>query len=1053
MFGALLALAFAVAPAQDTARVVVVATTDVHGHATDRDYLAGTAFPGGLVRVAAVVDSLRKRYAGQLVVVDAGDLIQGDPFATFFATIAPRDPHPVLDAMNLVGYDAATPGNHEFNFGLATLHRAIAGAAFPYVSGNIRTLPADTGMFHPYVTVRRGAVRVAIAGFTTPGVMVWDRDSVRGRVRVDPIAKDAPRILREMRKDADLSVVLIHSGMDERSSYDTTGIGGENVAASLAAMPDKPDLVVVGHSHREMRDSVLNGVHFVQPRNWAQSVSVVHLTLVQDGRRWRVARVQADLVQLAKQAPSPRVAARLAGPDRQVRDWVDAPLGDAADSTSTRLARAEPTPLIQFINAVQRKRARSDLSATAAFSTRVMVQPGLLTLAKVAALYPYENTLRAVKLSGAALRAYLEQSARYFLVDAFGNVHLNDSIPGYNYDIVSGATYDIDLSRPVGDRIRNLAVRGRVVAPTDSFTLALNNYRQSGGGGFDMLRDAPLVYDKGESIRDLLVDAVRTANGFDPAKYRERNWRIVPETAAAQVRALFTDAPRLAAVGAPGGAGRPPAVAGDSIMLRILSINDLHGALEPKVYDWSKDRAVGGVAVLKAAFDSAEARCKCPTIRLDAGDEMQGTLISNLSWGRATVAALNAVGIQAAALGNHDFDWGPDTLRARMREAKYPWLAVNVIDSSTGVRADWVKGWTMLRVRNLNVAVVGFVTGETKGIVKADRVAGLQFPGGATLIKQALAEARAQQPDVTLLVAHSGSICNQDSCSGEILDLARELGPGSVDAIISGHTHRAIIDTSTGIPIIQARSSGTAFGVLDLIRRSDGTRGVQLELRTPYADEVTPDRAVTALLEQATAPSRAMAARVIARTKLPLPKSGEEGQYALGNLVADAQRTAARADVAVMNNTGIRGTGLAAGPITYEQAFGVNPFANEIVKLDVTGTVLKQVLERGVQGGTPSIHVSGLTMVYDSTRKAGDRVRSVRLADGRKFEPTRRYTLAINDFLAGGGSGYTMLPKVPVLGRFGTDLDAFVAYLSRLPQPVDAPDRPRVVQAGSAQTN
>jgi 2',3'-cyclic-nucleotide 2'-phosphodiesterase (5'-nucleotidase family) len=151
MLSPLFALALAAAPlqntVQDSAHVVLVATTDVHGHATHWDYLTDAPFAGGLARAGTVIDSLRRRYPGQLVVVDAGDLIQGEPFAAYAARIAPRDPHPVVEAMNIIGYDAATPGNHEFNFGLAVMRRAIAGAAFPYVSGNIYTLPADTLLY------------------------------------------------------------------------------------------------------------------------------------------------------------------------------------------------------------------------------------------------------------------------------------------------------------------------------------------------------------------------------------------------------------------------------------------------------------------------------------------------------------------------------------------------------------------------------------------------------------------------------------------------------------------------------------------------------------------------------------------------------------------------------------------------------------------------------------------------------------------------------------------------------------------------------------------
>src|SRR5262249_34330959 len=212
--------------------------------------------------------------------VDAGDLIQGDVFATYYGRIAPRDPNPAIDAMNAIGYDVATPGNHDFDYGVSVLQRAVASATFRYVSGNIRGLPGDTLEFAPYVVIVRAGIRIGVTGFTTPGVMVWDQKALRGRTRVAPIRESAARIIPDVRRESDLVVAVMHSGMNERSSYDTTGVGAENASAALAQLETRPDLVVVGHSHREMIDSVLGGVHFVQPKPYAQTLAVVHLDLV-----------------------------------------------------------------------------------------------------------------------------------------------------------------------------------------------------------------------------------------------------------------------------------------------------------------------------------------------------------------------------------------------------------------------------------------------------------------------------------------------------------------------------------------------------------------------------------------------------------------------------------------------------------------------------------------------------------------------------------------------------------------------------------------------------
>jgi 2',3'-cyclic-nucleotide 2'-phosphodiesterase/3'-nucleotidase len=543
--GLLLLAAFAAAP-PDTTHLVLVATTDVHGRAYGWDYVTDRPFGGGLARVATVVDSLRARYPGRVLMFDAGDLIQGDPFAAVAAADTTPGGNAVIRAMNLVGYDAATIGNHEFNWGLETLHRALGAARYPVVSGNIVALPGDTLLYRPYVVLERAGVRVGVSGFTTPGVMVWDRENVRGRVRVDPIEPRAGDVLRAVRRSADLSIVLIHSGMEGETSYDTTGIGPEDVAARLARLPDKPDLVVVGHSHREMRDSVLNGVHFIQPRNWAQGVAVMHVTLVRGDSGWRLVSWEGESVPLADVRPDPRITTALAGAHDSTRAWATRPLAVAPVAMPAVGGRAGPTPMVGFIHAAQKRRTGATLSVASTFNLAGGFPAGQVRRADVASIYPYENSLRAIRISGAALRALLERSAEYYQVDESGGISINPDMPGYNFDMISGATYEMDLSRPAGRRIRRLAVGGRAVKATDSFTLAINSYRQGGGGGYDMLRDAPVIYDKGENIADLLADELERLGAVVAADFAEDNWRIIPESAARQVRALApraTDAP------------------------------------------------------------------------------------------------------------------------------------------------------------------------------------------------------------------------------------------------------------------------------------------------------------------------------------------------------------------------------------------------------------------------------------------------------------------------------------------------------------------------------
>lgn len=1024
----------------DTAHIVIVATTDVHGRVLGWDYVRDAVAPGGLSRAATALEVLRERYRGNLLLVDAGDLLQGNPFATFFGRYDKRQPQPIVDALNALQYDVVTPGNHDFDFGVDLLRRAASEATYRYVSGNVLD---DSGkaLFPATVVVARGVVRIGVTGFTTPGVTLWDRTQLAGRARVRRIAEAAPAVLARLGDGVDVKLVLIHSGFGE-SSYDTTGVGPENDAAALAAMTPKPDVVIVGHTHREIRDTVINGVHFVQPRNWAQSLSVVHVSLSRDSTRagrYRVIGVRAELIPLGGVAESPRFVQRVNAAHAAARLWASTPIGSAAAGFDARFARAQDTPLLDFINEVQRRRAGAQLSAAAAFDVQQGLPEGEIHQRDVLGIYPYENTLRAVKISGQQLREYLEHSARYFHTYDPNTPVINDSVAGFNFDAVSGVVYNIDLSRPAGLRVRGLAYNGKLVQPTDSFTMAVNSYRQAGGGGYSMIARAPIIYDKGEDIRELLVAEIQRARTIQPATYFRPSWGIIPDAARAAARAAFVPTAPVTRT-----AGR------DSIVLRVLATSDLHGQLEPRVWEWSQGRQVGGVAALKPWLDSLARACGCTSIRVDAGDEMQGTALSNATYGRGTIDAMNNLDIDAAAIGNHEFDWSLDTLRARMSEAKYPFLSANITTAGETSRPDWATPWKLVTKNGVRIAVIGLTTTETPTSTAPRNVQGLTFGDGAQAIKRYLPEARAAA-DFVIVVAHAGATCDSGgtgSCRGEILDVARQLDSGSVDVIVAGHTHQRVNTVVRGIPIIEAQSSARSVGVVDLVRVG-GRREVRMQLVTPYADQVRPDVAMTDALSRQQQAVRNVTERVVARLRLPLKREGDE--YGLGRLIADAQRAAGRADVAIMNNGGIR-SDLPEGTVTWGQAYQVQPFQNRLLRLTVKGDVLLAALEQCVAGRDhlPDCHVAGAEVWFDGHKAPGGRITRTRLDDGKSIDKSGTYTLVVSDFMATGGSGFKMLIGSPKEDLDVLDIDALIRYLGVLRSPVEAPSEARFHRTDAA---
>ena len=1030
-------------PAQSPAfDLVVAATTDVHGRVRGWNYETNREDAArGLSRAATIVDSLRAAAPGRLVLLDAGDLLQGNSLTYVAARVSLRGtPHPVVAAMNAMHYDAAAVGNHEFNYGVPYLERVVAQATFPFLAANAYR-PNGARGFPAWTIVKRGGAKIGIVGATTPGSMVWDRDNLKGRLVIRDIVPAVRKAVTEVRAaGAEVVLVTMHSGLDGPSSYDTvsTVIASENVAARVAREVPGIDLIVYGHSHQEVDDTLINGVLLMQPKNWATSVAVAHLALERANGLWRVAGKQSRVIQSASHAERQDVLAATAPAHAATLTWVAEPLGRTAVAWRADSARVVDTPLIDFILEVERKATGADLASTAAFSLDASLDSGAITAARMQALYPYDNTLRAIRISGAQLRAYLEQSARYYLTGPNGSAAVDPLIPGYNFDILAGADYTLDVSRPAGQRVTRLEAKGRPVAATDSFTLALNNYRQTGGGGYAMLARSPVVYDKQQEIRQLLIDEVRRRGTLAPADYFTRNWRIEPSSAVASLygqhrRDNREDAHAAATAGTVRPARKLPPT-----RLRIIATNDFHGALEPRPDAAGKGR--GGAAYLATAIRNAKAGCvapECETIQLDGGDEFQGTPASNLAFGQPVVAFFNQLGLAASALGNHEFDWQQDTLRARMREAHYGIFGANV-RYADGRDVPWIPDDTLIVRGALKIGVIGIATIATPTTTRASNVSDLRFLEPAPIVDSLTRQLRARGADYVIVIGHLGAFCDHDgatNCNGEVVDLANALRE-PVDAIVSGHTHSLVDATVNGIPIVQARSSGTAFGTIDL-----GPQGAPHHVADVLPDSLTADPAVAQIVSSAVARVASFVERPVATIAADLTRTGN--QYALGNLIADAMRVVGKGDVGVMNNGGIRAN-LRAGQATYGTLFEIQPFGNILYRVTVTGQSLRGYLASLV-ARSPNVHVSGVTIVYDSTKTGAARFVAARLANGDDIREDAQYAIILNDFLATGGDGLAVTSgaiRTEILQT--TDLDALVEYLKALPQPVRVPADVRI---------
>ncbi|MCC7055586.1 MAG: 5'-nucleotidase C-terminal domain-containing protein [Gemmatimonadaceae bacterium] len=1018
--------------------LVVLATTDVHGRLRAWDYYDSRPDSAhSLAAAATIVDSVRAAHPGNVLLLDAGDLLQGNPLTTVAARAGSGGPHPVIAAMNAMGYDAATVGNHEFNYGLPLLRRAMAQARFPFLSANAQATRRPDA-FASFTLVRRGDLTVGVVGATTPGVMVWDRDHVRGRLQYRDIIPSLRRATAAARRaGADIVVAVVHAGLDGAASYDTvqTGLPSENVVGRIPREVPGVDLVVYGHSHREMVDTVVAGVRLMQPRNYAGSVGVATLHLERGARNaWVVRSSTGRAIATRRHAESPAVLAATDDAHRRALAYVAESIGTTRVAWRADQARAVDMPLTDLVGEVMRRVSGAQLAASPVFTTDARLDSGTITVSSIAKLYPFENTLRAVRISGAQLRAYLEHSARYFQTWSPGMTGplVNPAVPGFNFDLVVGAQYEMDLSKPVGQRVVGLAVNGRAVQDGDAYTIALSNYRQTGGGGYAMIAGAPLVYESKGDIREMIVDAVRTAGRLDPAEWSSVNWRITPAAAATAAQASFRDGGRVA-------------------RLRVIGLNDFHGAFESRV--GARNQPFGGAGALVAAIRRAQAGCtppSCHSVIVDAGDEFQGTPASNLAYGRTVVTLFDSLGITASALGNHEFDYGQDTLRARIRQASYPILSANLRDTLGNI-PPWIRQDMLVQRGPFRVGIIGISTIETPKTTRAINVTDLRFIDPAPVVSERARALRAHGADVIVVTGHLGGFCNAGTpCQGEIFDLVNRLTE-RVDVVVSGHSHSYLNQRLRGVPIVQARSRGEAIDIVDIAVGDTsgraagdiaGSRVIQASVLDVMSDTIPPDPQAARIARAAVDAVAPIIARPVGRILTTMRRDGQ--QYALGNLIADAMRAAAGSDIAVMNNGGIRAN-LPEGEANYGTLYEVQPFGNTLYTLTVRGSDLRAYLGRLVAGSSVRAHISGVVLRYDVSRPADDRIVGVTVG-GAPIDPTRIYTITLNDFMVTGGDGLG-LAGVALETRANdiVDLDALVNYVRARPAGVAAPAVDRIV--------
>ncbi len=575
---------------ESTVNLRILETSDIHVNLMNYDYYqTKTDNKVGLVQTATLVNKARDE-AKNSVLFDDGDALQGTPLGDYVANkindpkkpVDPSYTHPLYRLMNLMKYDVISLGNHEFNYGLDYLNKVISKTEFPVINSNVykddkdNNEENDQNYFKPYHVFEKEVedesgqkqkVKIGVMGFVPPQVMNWDKANLEGKVKAKDIVETAKKMVPKMKAEgADVIVALAHSGVD-KSGYN---VGMENASYYLTEVPGV-DAVLMGHSHTEVKD-VFNGVPVVMPGVFGSNLGIIDMQLKKVNGKWEVQKEQSkpQLRPIADSKGNPLVQSdqnlvnEIKDDHQATIDYVNTAVGKTTAPINSYFSLVQDDPSVQLVTNAQKwyveklfaengqyskYKGIPVLSAGAPFKAGgrngatyyTDIPAGTLAIKNVADLYVYPNTLYAVKVNGAQVKEWLEMSAGQFnQIDPKKTEEqplVNIGYPTYNFDILDGLKYEIDVTQPAKydkdgkvvnantNRIVNMTYEGKPVADNQEFIVATNNYRGS-SQTFPGVSKGEVVYQSQDETRQIIVKYMQETPVIDPAA--DKNWTFKP---------------------------------------------------------------------------------------------------------------------------------------------------------------------------------------------------------------------------------------------------------------------------------------------------------------------------------------------------------------------------------------------------------------------------------------------------------------------------------------------------------------------------------------------
>ena len=515
--------------------IQILATSDLHGKFYPYDYAINEeSKSGSLTQIATAVKKYR---TDNTIIVDVGDTIQDNYSEMFFKDKI----HPMMLAMNEIGYDIWAIGNHEFNYGVENLKNIMKQSTSKVLIGNLYN-PDGTSFADSYTIIEKDGVKIGVIGMCTPNITKWDSVNLKDYIVTDPV-EETKKIVKDLRDKVDVLIATVHMG--EENEYDVPNSGANDLANACPEL----DLIIAAHEHKLVEETYVNNVLIVENKSSGATMSKVNIVVEKDKSGCKIVDRKAESIKISEYESDKELSKKLSSYNERAKKEANIIIGELIggnlvpenEIAEIPQAQIEPTSLIDLINEVQMYYTDAQVSSAALFNIDANLEPGKIKKSDTSLIYKYGNTLYKVQMTGKQLKKYMEWSANYY--NTYNpkdlTISFNENVRGFNYDMFSGVDYQIDISEKPGNRIKNLkwTKTGKKVKDDEIFVIAVNNYRVnthllSYGEIYEEGEDLPKVLEidvngKIGGVRELIGDYIKNVKGGKITPNNPKNWEII----------------------------------------------------------------------------------------------------------------------------------------------------------------------------------------------------------------------------------------------------------------------------------------------------------------------------------------------------------------------------------------------------------------------------------------------------------------------------------------------------------------------------------------------